>query len=605
MIKLPSISSLWQKSRKALLRFPLQTFICLLAMSVWIWTNNNSGSENEDQLYKLIALCNIAFTLSLSANLYAEKQRWIQSKSIGLQLVTIVLCAALFPLLSPQLFEADLFRLLLFVLAGHLLVSFSVYPGSSNILDFWHFNKTLFLRFITAFIFSAVLFAGLSIALLTIDTLFNYNIKDTVYFNLFVLLATVFNSLFFLAGVPDSLNNTIQDKSYPKVLKIFTQYVLIPLLTIYFGILVVYELKIAINSELPNGMVSILILGYAVFGILSYLLIYPISNDSGNEWMRQFSKLFFWLMLPLLVLLFVAIWVRTDNYGLTEMRYFIILLAIWLLALCLYFILYKSPSIQLIPISLFILTLLSTYGPQSPFNLSKKSQQARLQTYINQQDENANREKISIINYLINFHGLTALQEFSSSDLSDIQKQIVFNTDSLKRNNYLIKSELRDTAFAILAIDPNAALPYNQYISFNNADKIIPISNFNYAYWLQNGSDEELSSPLGKIKIENKKDQSLLITIGEQDSVTFNITQLGKDIRANYQTQIANATEPVWNIDKNNNVIVPAERMRLSTTSSNYNVEINIQTLSSTLSNDSTVQEYSISFTGYLLISNK
>src|SRR5690606_31065584 len=450
MIKIPSLSSLWQKSRKTLLRFPLQTLICLLAMSVWIWLNNNSGSENESQLYKLIPLCNIAFTLSLSANLYAEKQRWIQPKSIGLQLLAIALCVALFVLLSPQLFEADLFRLLLFILAGHLLVSFSVYPNPSNIYDFWHFNKTLFLRFITAFLFSAVLFAGLSIALLTIESLFSYTIKGDIYFNLFIILATVFNSLFFLAGVPDGSVYTTEEKSYPKVLKIFTQYVLIPLLTIYFGILVVYELKIVINAELPNGMVSILILGYAIFGILSYLLIYPISKEPENKWMSQFSKLFFWLMLPLLALLFVAIWVRTDNYGLTEMRYFIILLAIWLLCLCLYFIFYKSPSIQLIPISLFILTILSTYGPQSPFNLSKKSQQARLQTYIHQHDEKANHEKISIVNYLVKFHGLSSLQEFSSSNLSEIQKQIVFNSDSLKTTSYEIKSELRDTAFAIL-----------------------------------------------------------------------------------------------------------------------------------------------------------
>lgn len=605
MIKIPSIASLWQKSRSTLLRFPLQTLICLLAMSVGIWANNNSGSENEDQAYKLLALCNIAFTLSLSANLYAEKQRWMLPKSIGLQLVTIALCAALFPLLSPQLFEADLFRILLFILAGHLLVSFSVYSNPSNILDFWHFNKTLFLRFITAFLFSAVLFAGLSVALLTIDTLFNYNIKGNIYFNLFIILATVFNSLFFLAGVPDSSSDIIQDKSYPKVLKIFTQYVLIPLLTIYFGILVVYELKIAINSELPNGMVSILILGYAVFGILSYLLIYPISNDSGNEWMRQFSKLFFWLMLPLLILLFVAIWARTDDYGLTEMRYFIILLAIWLLALCLYFILSKSPGIQLIPISLFILTLLSTYGPQSPFNLSKKSQQARLQTYIHQQNENADREKISIINYLVNFHGLTAIQEFSSSDLDGIQKQIIFNTDSLKSNSYLIKSELRDTAFAILSINPNEALAYNQYISFTNAEKIVPVKNFSYTYWLQSGSNQELNSPLGKIKIENKKDQSLLITIGEQDSVNFNTGQLEKNIRTTYQKQIANVTETAWTTDKNNNVIVPAEQMQLSATSLNYNVEVNIQTLSSNPSNDSSLKNQSIFITGYLFISNK
>lgn len=605
MIKIPSLSSLWQKSRKTLLRFPLQTLICLLAMSVWIWLNNNSGSENESQLYKLIPLCNIAFTLSLSANLYAEKQRWIQPKSIGLQLLAIALCVALFVLLSPQLFEADLFRLLLFILAGHLLVSFSVYPNPSNIYDFWHFNKTLFLRFITAFLFSAVLFAGLSIALLTIETLFSYTIKGDIYFNLFIILATVFNSLFFLAGVPDGSVYTTEEKSYPKVLKIFTQYVLIPLLTIYFGILVVYELKIVINAELPNGMVSILILGYAVFGILSYLLIYPISKEPENKWMSQFSKLFFWLMLPFLALLFVAIWVRTDNYGLTEMRYFIILLAIWLLCLCLYFIFYKSPSIQLIPISLFILTILSTYGPQSPFNLSKKSQQARLQTYIHQHDEKANHEKISIVNYLVKFHGLSSLQEFSSSNLSEIQKQIVFNSDSLKTTSYEIKSELRDTAFAILSIDPNAVLPYNQYVNFNNADKIIPIDNFNYIYWLQGGLDEEFNSPLGEIRIENKKDQSLLVVIGKQDSVNFNINQLGKDIIANYKNQIAKTTESAWNTDKNNNVIVPAERMKLSASSSNYNVEIIIQNLSSNLSSDSTMQDYPPFFTAYLLISNK
>jgi hypothetical protein len=603
MIKIPSLSSIWQKSRKTLLRFPLQIVICLLAMSVWVWINNNSGSENENSFYKLIVLCNIAFTLSLSANLYSERQGWMQLKSIGLQFVALILCAVLFPLLSPQIFEADLFRLLLFIIAGHLLVSFSVYSKPSNIIDFWHFNKTLFLRFITAFVFSIVLFAGLAIALLTINTLFNYNIGDRIYFNLFIFLATVFNSIFFLAGIPNSSSHTHRDTNYPKVLKVFTQYVLMPLLTIYFGILVFYELKIIINSELPNGMVSILILGYAVFGILSYLLIYPIKNDSGNEWMRLFSKLFFWLMLPLLVLLFVSIWVRTDNYGLTEMRYFIILLAIWLLFLCLYFILFKSPSIQLIPISLFILILLSTYGPQSPFNLSKISQQARLQTFIHQKDGNSKREQISIVNYLVNFHGLNALQEFSTSDLSEIQKQIIFSTDTLRYNNYLIKSKLRDTAFAILSIDPNEVLPYSQYISFNNANKIIQINNFNYAYWLQSGSNEEFNSSLGKVNIEYKKGLFLLIKIGEQDSINFNINQFEKDLRATYQKQITNVTEPVWSIDKNNNVIVPAERMILSTHSQNYNVEIHIQNLSSNLLNDSTMQDNSTFYTGYLLIS--
>src|SRR5690606_19771629 len=107
------------------------------------------------------------------------------------------------------------------------------------------------------------------------------------------------------------------------------------------------------------------------------------------------------------------------------------------------------------------------------------------------------------------------------------------------------------TAFAILSIDPNAVISYNQYVNFNNADKIIPIDNFNYIYWLQGGLDEEFNSPLGEIKIENKEDQSLLVIIGKQDSVNFNINRLGKDIISHYKKQIANATKPTWNTDKN------------------------------------------------------
>src|SRR5690606_29584937 len=249
MVKLPSLFSLWQQFRNVLFRFPLQSLIALTAMSLWIWVSD-SDSQNEDQIYKLIALCNLAFTSSLAANLYAEYSKWKAGKIFGVQLLALVLCGIVFFFLSPELFKADLLRLGLLILSGHLLVSFSTYTTSTKTLEFWHFNKTLFIRFITAVIFSIVLFAGLSVALLTVDTLFNYNIQGDTYYKLFIVIAVGFNSLFFLAGVPEVSDYSIEesnssfgrsdsspqpksniDYSYPKVLKIFTQYVLIPLLT--------------------------------------------------------------------------------------------------------------------------------------------------------------------------------------------------------------------------------------------------------------------------------------------------------------------------------------------------------------------------------------
>jgi len=617
MIRLPSLFSLWQQFRNVLFRFPLQSVIALLAMSLWIWISDNSTTQNVDQFYKLIALCNLAFTLSLASNLYAEYNRWNAAKNFALQLITVLFCALLFFFLSPEFFKADLLRLFLFILAGHLLVSFSVYTSPANVLEFWHFNKTLFLRFITAVVFSMVLFAGLAVALLTIDVLFKYQIQGDSYFKLFIMLAVGFNSIFFLAGVPDNIKdpyiNTDESRfadsnlnnSYPKVLKIFTQYVLIPLLTIYFAILVVYELKIAVNAQLPDGMVSILILGYAVFGILSYLLIYPISKESGNEWMRQFSKLFFWLMIPLLVLLFVAIWVRTADYGLTELRYFIILLAIWLSGITIYFISNKSPRIQLIPISLFILIILATYGPQSAANLSKKSQQARLRIYMPKNDQLAQSEKASIVNYLVDYHGLPSLQEFTNKNLSKIQHQILAN-DSLRKNTYFLKSHLRDTAFSLLAIDPTTYSGSIRYINFVNQEKGISTTGFQYAFWIEHGNlIEEFKSPIGKIETFTKNNQSLVIKIGETDSVLFDMNIFQREVIKRYEYSRNTTKNGEITYTDDNNAIVPAKWMTLQAGNKNYDVEIRVQSISLNLTENKKEAVYLPNFSGFVLISKK
>src|SRR5690606_12424085 len=151
-------------------------------------------------------------------------------------------------------------------------------------------------------------------------------------------------------------------------------------------------------QKLPEGMVSILILGYAVFGILSYLLTYPIRNQKGNEWLKVFSKLFFILMIPLLVLLFIAVWVRIADYAITEPRYFLILLSIWLSGITIYFLVKKSPTIQTVPISLCILALISTFGPQSASSIAKRSQISRYNKLDNK--VNSEKEKAAIINYM-------------------------------------------------------------------------------------------------------------------------------------------------------------------------------------------------------------
>jgi hypothetical protein len=174
--------------------------------------------------------------------------------------------------------------------------------------------------------------------------------------------------------VPADFGALDKDLSYPKGLKIFTQYVLIPLATIYAIILLAYEVKILIEWRLPKGYVSNLIIAYAEFGILSILLVYPIRENAENKWLKIYARYFYVLLMPLIVLLFLAILARVKPYGVTPERYLLIVLDIWLAFITAYFLLSKKQSIKVIPASLCVLTLLSAYGPQSAFPVSNWSQ---------------------------------------------------------------------------------------------------------------------------------------------------------------------------------------------------------------------------------------
>ena len=113
--------------------------------------------------------------------------------------------------------------------------------------------------------------------------------------------------------------------NYPKGLKNFTQYVLLPLISLYLVILICYEAKILVTLSLPVGWVSYLVLVFAIFGILSFLLVHPIATQTANLWMRTFNRWFYFLLIPLLGLLFWAILYRINLYGFTHERYYVLL----------------------------------------------------------------------------------------------------------------------------------------------------------------------------------------------------------------------------------------------------------------------------------------
>jgi hypothetical protein len=151
---------------------------------------------------------------------------------------------------------------------------------------------------------------------------------------------------------------------------------------------------------------------------------------------RSYSRAFYFLLAPLIALLFVAIFKRVNTYGITEERYFVILLACWLAFISLYMIVTGGNKIRMIPVSLCIIAFLSSFGPWGAFNISRNSQVKELTTLLDSNHvlKNGVADTTSahdvtaqdyiriqdIVRYLDNVHGYKTLQPFFALKLDSV-----------------------------------------------------------------------------------------------------------------------------------------------------------------------------------------
>jgi len=440
-MKFPSLTSLFQRAGHTFLRFPLAILLAALATALAIRMVPLMDSPFDDlriRCTNAIVSCYLGMLLSIALTVWAERRNWPRGRSVVLQSVILVLVVIYYFMMPDDLQQKTVIRWFLYALGLHWLIAVIGFLGGEHINGFWQYNKKLFLRILTSVLYTGVLYAGLALALLAIDTLFNANLSYKWYADTWLLLVGVFNTWFFLSGFPADYADVPVIDDYPKGLKIFTQFVLLPILTVYMVILYVYLFKIVITAHWPTGWVAYLVLGFSVAGILALLLIYPLRNEEGNKWINGYSRLFYLALFPLLVLLGFAIWKRVAAYGITELRYFVLLLAAWLFSIAVYFLWSRNKNIRHIPLSLCVLAFLSSFGPWGAFNVSRYSQQARLQRYLEKYGllkdgkvtdlrpaipAEDRREISDITEYIIETHGHQSLQPWFSQNLDSMMRK--------------------------------------------------------------------------------------------------------------------------------------------------------------------------------------
>ena len=105
-----------------------------------------------------------------------------------------------------------------------------------------------------------------------------------------------------------------------RILEILLNYIVAPALLIYTAILYLYMAKILVTWSLPEGGVAYLVFGFTLFALAEKALQFLMRKRLYDWFFDRFSL----VSLPVLALFWIGVVRRTNEYGLTEPRVYLV-----------------------------------------------------------------------------------------------------------------------------------------------------------------------------------------------------------------------------------------------------------------------------------------
>jgi hypothetical protein len=393
--------------------------IILAAFSLMVLDLWTPHEFKDEKIMQLIVIFWVTLPIFTAFSLFFKK-RWPLLLGLG---------AALFLFFTTEdtMREEDIQVFMLWGGAFYSLLFVLPHWKNNQNNGFWTYCTRILFILILGFACSGILAASLTLALESIRTLFEVDI-DYRWMETMAMFAFFFVlPMFVHIGLPQDWKTLEKNTEHPHFFRPLSAYLLTPISVLFFGILTVYALKILITTEWPSGQVAypVLYLSLVTFGF--YLISYP--------WRQTWQRWFFAALLPFLAMYFIALGMRIEQYGLTEMRYLGLILGACLVLESFYFAFIKRQRLQMMLIPLAIAAFVFAVGPWGANELPIRSQEKRLEAVLIEigalQDDRLVLVEAStvpdetvvqissIVHFLSRRDRLSDLQEWTSVDLFD------------------------------------------------------------------------------------------------------------------------------------------------------------------------------------------
>lgn len=363
-------------------RFPV-VLLFLAFLTVTMFYTIENDFNNEELLGRLFFTGIFGAFLATAVQFMLERFKSISKYTLLLHGATIVLSVMYFYFMTND--DISQYMVVhLFVITFALFAAYLYMPSAKNDVNFGNVALSHFKAAFTAILYGVVLFLGFVAIFGAIDILL-FDIDTKIYGHIANIAFVFFTPVYYLSLLPKFNSEEEYDLkkneivfSYPRVLEILVSYILIPLISIFSVVLIVYFIKILVTGVWPVGQVGPMVLGYSAAGYFIYIL----GSNIDNRFSILYRKIFPIVLIPLVVMQLVSSYIRVDAYGITESRYYVILFGIFSIACALMLIFNKKKNPNSIVLLSAIFALLSIIPPVDAFTVSKNSQEARLEEIL-------------------------------------------------------------------------------------------------------------------------------------------------------------------------------------------------------------------------------
>lgn len=361
--------------KATVLRFPLSVLCSSVLFIIGIVVAHDFIDDHDEMIVKLSAVLGCCYFWCGISKLTSESLGWNHARNALASIAGALV-------ITHIVYFTPMWHMHLIFLTPSLLLMIMVAPylRGGDDMSFWFFNRMMWFGVAVSYIALFMFAGGLSVALGAIHVLFDVDIDDKIYVDIWLFACLVLGPIYALSWVPKKFAFTKEDCNDPPGLKFIVNWISVPMVFIYLLILYAYFIKIVLQGQVPSGHLAPMISGFVGAGVVTFLLSWPL-REEGSPQLQLFHKIFFpALIIPAGFHIF-AIWERVNAYGITEQRYYLMLTAIWFAFLALGFTVRRLP-IKFIPMMLAVLLLAGSTGPWGGVSVSGQSQYMRLEKLL-------------------------------------------------------------------------------------------------------------------------------------------------------------------------------------------------------------------------------